>query len=528
VRLVLFRSAALPSGAWSPFRETRAPGDLLFGTRTLRDRIEAETGLRTEVTPGPDPTAPTLLLDPRFVPEAGVDIHDLGRRMGESADRPLRLEADPGIPGDPMDAGAPPATVGWVLPAGWPPSPPPEADPGAGTFLRVRLEGRLLPTPWHLMAANGDRVARDLAASPPGAGRPLDLLPPGVSRVGDHPVTVEDAVTLDPFVLLDTRSGPIHLARGVEVRGQTRHRGTRLDRPRDPAPRGRLLGLSAGPVCRLRGEIEASVIGAWCNKAHDGYLGHAVVGRWVNLGAFTTNSDLKNTYGTVRVHQDPGTRGGHGDAQGGGPPGRPREDGDRHPPEHRNRGGRRLEPLRGGAPPALGPPLFLGRGRSLVPYRLDAFLEVAERAMARRGPSGWAPCRGGARTSPSTWRSHVGGRMKLAMLGSGSRGNATYVEVEGTRVLVDAGFSGPGLERLARIGVDPGSLDALIVTHEHGDHTRGVGILARKFDLPVYLTAGTRAVCASLFRGRETLVETRAGPPLPGGVPAGRPLPHRA
>jgi phosphoribosyl 1,2-cyclic phosphodiesterase len=109
--------------------------------------------------------------------------------------------------------------------------------------------------------------------------------------------------------------------------------------------------------------------------------------------------------------------------------------------------------------------------------------------------------------------------MKLAMLGSGSRGNATYVEVEGTRVLVDAGFSGRQVvERLARIGVDAGSLDALIVTHEHGDHTRGVGILARKFDLPVYLSAGTRAACAHLFRGRETLVETPPGRPFQVGA----------
>jgi UDP-N-acetylglucosamine diphosphorylase / glucose-1-phosphate thymidylyltransferase / UDP-N-acetylgalactosamine diphosphorylase / glucosamine-1-phosphate N-acetyltransferase / galactosamine-1-phosphate N-acetyltransferase len=386
VRLVLFRSAALPSGAWSPFRETRAPGDLLFGTRTLRDRIEAETGLRTEVTPGPDPTAPTLLLDPRFVPEAGVDIHDLGRRMGESADRPLRLEADPGIPGDPMDAGAPPATVGWVLPAGWPPSPPPEADPGAGTFLRVRLEGRLLPTPWHLMAANGDRVARDLAASPPGAGRPLDLLPPGVSRVGDHPVTVEDAVTLDPFVLLDTRSGPIHLARGVEVRAHTRIEG-----PAYVGPGTRLLGgvfsnLSTGHTCRLRGEIEASVIGAFSNKAHDGYLGHAVVGRWVNLGAFTTNSDLKNTYGTVRVHQDEERTVDTGMLKVGVLLG-----------DHVKTGigtllttgtvvGAGSNLFGGGAlPPRWVPPFSWGASGSLAPYRLDAFLEVAERAMARRG-----------------------------------------------------------------------------------------------------------------------------------------------
>jgi hypothetical protein len=54
-------------------------------------------------------------------------------------------------------------------------------------------------------------------------------------------------------------------------------------------------------VCRLRGEIEESVILGHSNKAHDGFLGHSYVGRWVNLGAMTTNSDLKNNYGPVRL-----------------------------------------------------------------------------------------------------------------------------------------------------------------------------------------------------------------------------------
>jgi len=60
-------------------------------------------------------------------------------------------------------------------------------------------------------------------------------------------------------------------------------------------------GCSIGPVCRIGGEVEESIIHGYSNKYHDGFLGHAYVGEWVNLGALTTNSDLKNTYGTVRV-----------------------------------------------------------------------------------------------------------------------------------------------------------------------------------------------------------------------------------
>ena len=60
-------------------------------------------------------------------------------------------------------------------------------------------------------------------------------------------------------------------------------------------------GTSIGPVCRIGGELEASIVHGWCNKYHDGFLGHSYVCPWVNLGALTTNSDLKNDYSPVRV-----------------------------------------------------------------------------------------------------------------------------------------------------------------------------------------------------------------------------------
>src|SRR4029079_4550999 len=56
-----------------------------------------------------------------------------------------------------------------------------------------------------------------------------------------------------------------------------------------------------GPVCRVGGEVEARVLQGYSNKHHDGFLGHSYLGEWVNIGAMTTNSDLKNTYGTIRV-----------------------------------------------------------------------------------------------------------------------------------------------------------------------------------------------------------------------------------
>jgi phosphoribosyl 1,2-cyclic phosphodiesterase len=106
--------------------------------------------------------------------------------------------------------------------------------------------------------------------------------------------------------------------------------------------------------------------------------------------------------------------------------------------------------------------------------------------------------------------------LKVVILGSGSGGNATLVEgVDGVRVLVDAGFSGRDLEgRLRAVGVEPESLSAVFITHEHGDHTRGMGVLARRFGLALYLTPITRAACDVLLFGKEDVRSYHSSEPV--------------
>ncbi len=105
--------------------------------------------------------------------------------------------------------------------------------------------------------------------------------------------------------------------------------------------------------------------------------------------------------------------------------------------------------------------------------------------------------------------------MNVAVLGSGSAGNSTVVGRDGFWVLVDAGFSGKQVEeRLARVGLLASDLHCIVVTHEHGDHTRGIGVLARRHGLPLYLTPGTRDACASLLRGGEEIREYHPGLPF--------------
>ena len=83
--------------------------------------------------------------------------------------------------------------------------------------------------------------------------------------------------------------------------------------------------------------------------------------------------------------------------------------------------------------------------------------------------------------------------MRFAVLGSGSQGNGTLVAHDDTYVLVDCGFSLRETERrLLRLGVHPTQLSAILVTHEHADHVHGVGLLSRRYNLPVYMSRGTQ------------------------------------
>jgi phosphoribosyl 1,2-cyclic phosphodiesterase len=105
--------------------------------------------------------------------------------------------------------------------------------------------------------------------------------------------------------------------------------------------------------------------------------------------------------------------------------------------------------------------------------------------------------------------------VRVTVLGSGSAGNATLVEAGGVRVLIDAGFSGRDLERrLESVGVEADSIAGIVITHDHGDHTRGMGVLARRHGLPLYLTALTRVACANLLSGTERVLTYASSAPF--------------
>lgn len=103
------------------------------------------------------------------------------------------------------------------------------------------------------------------------------------------------------------------------------------------------------------------------------------------------------------------------------------------------------------------------------------------------------------------------GRMRFCVLGSGSGGNAIVVECDGERLLIDCGFSGrETVRRLRAVGAPPESLSAIVLTHEHADHCRGVAQMRKHFDPPVFATHGTLRAMRGLAWGHQFI----AGRPL--------------
>jgi UDP-N-acetylglucosamine diphosphorylase / glucose-1-phosphate thymidylyltransferase / UDP-N-acetylgalactosamine diphosphorylase / glucosamine-1-phosphate N-acetyltransferase / galactosamine-1-phosphate N-acetyltransferase len=157
---------------------------------------------------------------------------------------------------------------------------------------------------WDLVLENPAMLTADFRA----AGRcgvEGKVEEPHAVRGSRNDVYIAPGVVVHPMVVIDAEHGPVYLDEGVEV-----HPFTRIEGPCYVGKKSILLGTkcregnSIGPMCRLGGEVEESIIHGYSNKYHDGFLGHAYVGEWVNLGAMTTNSDLKNDYSPVSVVLD--------------------------------------------------------------------------------------------------------------------------------------------------------------------------------------------------------------------------------
>jgi UDP-N-acetylglucosamine diphosphorylase/glucosamine-1-phosphate N-acetyltransferase len=115
-------------------------------------------------------------------------------------------------------------------------------------------------------------------------------------------------VSIEPFVVLDANDGPILIRRGASIASFTRIVGPCYIGQESHIIGDAIRACSIGDVCKVRGEISGTVMLGHSNKGHTGFVGSSYIGRWVNLGAGTTTSNLKNTYGSVHLWTPSGIR----------------------------------------------------------------------------------------------------------------------------------------------------------------------------------------------------------------------------
>lgn len=163
--------------------------------------------------------------------------------------------------------------------------------------------GRLVNYLWELVACNGEQIRRDYADRRATTG--VDFRPGAFEVVGPTDALLIDPTSrIDPFVVADTTQGPVIIERHAVVTAFTRLEGPCWIGPFSQIHGAKIrAGTSLGPHSRVGGEVEASIIQGYTNKYHDGFLGHSYLGEWVNFGAGTHTSDLRNDYGLVRVVQ---------------------------------------------------------------------------------------------------------------------------------------------------------------------------------------------------------------------------------
>jgi UDP-N-acetylglucosamine diphosphorylase/glucosamine-1-phosphate N-acetyltransferase len=164
--------------------------------------------------------------------------------------------------------------------------------------------GTMIGHLWDLVQHNGSEICRDYEHQFATGGLPVPDGP--LAIVGPRQrLLVDPTARLDPLVVADTSNGPVMIDREAVIAAFTRLEGPCYIGPQTHVLGAKIrAGTTLGPNCRIGGEVEASIVHGYSNKYHDGFLGHSYVGSWVNLGAGTHNSDLRNDYGEVTVTVD--------------------------------------------------------------------------------------------------------------------------------------------------------------------------------------------------------------------------------
>ncbi|HVX39061.1 MAG TPA: putative sugar nucleotidyl transferase [Gemmatimonadaceae bacterium] len=376
---------------FEPFASTRPVSEMVAGIALIRERW------RVALQPGGDPIyflagqrhrdfdegdgsrpadgiipAGSIVINARCVPGVPSDIRSLHQRTATSTmwrcgDQLAAVRLTEPVDASAFDDGA--ITLDELA---------------AGTGALASIDGWWLDEVWDFIRLLPEQLERDIDAYGAMPDRLLrtSTIPTHVTVLGKHRVIVHERVELEPHVVLDATAGPILISPGAHVRAFTRITGPCAIGQSVQVMGGDLTACAIGDVCKVRGELSNTIFLGHSNKGHDGFVGHSYLGRWVNLGASTVTSNLKNTYGTVALWTPAGIRDTGmqflGTMFG----------------DHVKTGiGLRLTTgtvlgaganVYGTMPPKAVPPFAWGDAPPYSTYRADKFVETAARMMSRR------------------------------------------------------------------------------------------------------------------------------------------------
>ena len=170
-------------------------------------------------------------------------------------------------------------------------------DALASIKRRKQVKGIVISRLWDIIAHNESLIALHFKRL-----RRRGSIPKAAYIQGKrNNLCIDKGVRVHKQVFLDVTEGPVYIAQGAVIRPFTTIVGPSYIGPGTIIDRSKVTKSTIGPHCRIGGEVESCVFQGYANKYHEGFIGHSVVGAWVNLGALSTNSDLKNNYGPVRI-----------------------------------------------------------------------------------------------------------------------------------------------------------------------------------------------------------------------------------
>lgn len=275
------------ASVWAPFAGVRPLCELRAGAFLIRERWENFVGAEAaEVFAAPHLAG----FEEPGMPPVGPRRRVTGPAViGSSTFAPHGFA--PALPAVPARLVSRGITVGWAVPEG-------------ATWDGLLADARTIEVPGLVLHGVFDLIPALQRLLPDDTRAMLgdsDPVPAGSTVIGDPAALALHEALVEPGVVFDVSHGPVVIESGVEIRAGTRLEGPLWVGANARVVGGDIRGSAIGPRCTVRGEMASCVFLGYANKAHDGFLGHSVVGRWVNLGAGTITSDLKNTYGQVRL-----------------------------------------------------------------------------------------------------------------------------------------------------------------------------------------------------------------------------------